>query len=164
MSVIGMAKDQIVGLVEKLVDTVQDTLPHSAARQSITVSCTVVEAEDLWRDARKLSVILGDVGEVHFSAPDSYRWALHVGDHELDWHSKVSSGPGELRFADEAGAEIVVGYRTAPHGLGTEMTLRSDLPAPALLTGAVAFSMLYRARALLQTGEVPTISRNPSGR
>lgn len=160
MSVIGTAKDQLVGLVENLIGPVS----HGSAQQSVTVACTVVEAEDFWRDPHRLSVVLGEFGDVQFTAPDRYRWLLHFGEHELDWESTLFSAPGRLRFSDEAGAELVVLYRAAPHGLGTEMTLRASLPTPALLNGAAAFTVLYRARALLQTGEVPTIARNPSGR
>lgn len=160
MSVIGTAKDQIVGLVEKLVEAV----PRGTAQQTLTVACTVVEAEDFWRDARRLSAVLGDLGSVEFTAPDRYRWRLQAGDHQLNWESTLSSRPGQLRFSDESGAELEVRYRAAPHGLGTEMTLRAALPVPGLLSGATAFAMLYRARALLQTGEMPTIAHNPSGR
>jgi len=37
-------------------------------------------------------------------------------------------------------------------------------PLPGLLTGAIAFKLLYRMRALLQTGELPTLEHNPSAR
>jgi hypothetical protein len=44
------------------------------------------------------------------------------------------------------------------------VTLRVEAPAPRLLSGAAAFKVLYRLRALMQTGEVPTIKSNPSAR
>lgn len=164
MSVIATARDQIVGLVENVVDKLGDQSPPAGTAQTVTVACTVVAAEDFWRDARRLSAVLDDLGHVEFTAPDRYRWHLQAAGHEVTWESTVSSEPGTLRFADDAGNEIAVSYRSAPRHLGTEMTLRAALPGPGLLRGAVAFALLYRARALLQTGEVPTIARNPSGR
>ena len=59
---------------------------------------------------------------------------------------------------------FIVAFRPAPNHLGTELSLRLKTPAPDLLTGALAFKILYRCRALLQTGEVPTIRSNPSAR
>lgn len=164
MSVIATAKQQIVGVVENVVGKLADAGPHGAGQQTVTASCTVVEAEDLWRDAHRLSSILGEAGDVQFIAPDTYRWRLREGDHESTWESTLYAGPGRLRFADDSGNEIVVSYRPAPHHLGSEITLRAVLPVPGLLRGAAAFALLYRARALLQTGEVPTIAVNPSGR
>ncbi|MEI4535529.1 hypothetical protein WAE93_30445 [Pseudomonas aeruginosa] len=70
--------------------------------------------------------------------------------------------PG-IRFVGN-GNQIVVKYRAAPRELGTEVTLCVQAPAPALLSGAAAFKVLYRLRALMQTGEVPTIQSNPSAR
>ncbi|MCW2552947.1 MAG: putative integral rane protein [Mycobacterium sp.] len=46
----------------------------------------------------------------------------------------------------------------------TEVIARVSSPAPGALTGALTFKALYRARALLMTGEMPTIRYNPSAR
>jgi hypothetical protein len=74
-----------------------------------------------------------------------------------------------LRFVDAGqngtfSNEIILDFSEAPRGQGTEVTLRLKTPAPALLSGALAFKALYRARALLQTGEMPTLKINPSAR
>ncbi|WP_280506943.1 hypothetical protein [Nocardia farcinica] len=61
-------------------------------------------------------------------------------------------------------AQLHIEFAEAPADLGTEVTLRVTAPVPGLLTGAVAFKVLYRARALLQTGELPTLAHNPSAR
>jgi hypothetical protein len=59
---------------------------------------------------------------------------------------------------------IVLEFGDAPQDRGTEVIARVSSPAPGVLTGPLAFKALYRARALLMTGEVPTIKSNPSAR
>lgn len=160
MNVLETAKDHVLGLAGKLVDST----PRTAPRQTVTVACSAADAEDLFRDPDRLSVILGDVGEVRGTGGEHYRWTLRAGDTEVQFDSRLVAEDGGLVFTDDAGHQIAVRHRPAPNGLGTEITLDADLPAPGLLVGAAAFTVLYRARALLQTGEVPTIARNPSGR
>lgn len=160
MNVLDNAKGQIAGLVDKIADHA----PQNTAQQTVTVACTVVAAEELWRDPHRLSQVLGELGEVRFTEPNRYHWHLHAAGIDLDWESRLASDTDALRFIGSDGNEIIVSYRPAPNNLGTEMTLRTKTPAPQLLSGAVAFTMLYRARALLQTGEIPTIRRNPSAR
>ncbi|MCV7214013.1 hypothetical protein H7J51_01800 [Mycobacterium crocinum] len=160
MNFLDSAKGQIAGLVDKIADAA----PQTTAQQTITVSCTVVEAEEFWRDAHRLSEVLGELGEVRFTEPNRYHWHLHAADVDVDWDSRLASDTDALRFVGGDGNEIIVEFRRAPNNLGTELTLRTKMPAPQLLSGAVAFTILYRARALLQTGEIPTIRRNPSSR
>ncbi|MCV7343018.1 hypothetical protein [Mycolicibacterium rhodesiae] len=160
MSVLDNAKGQIAGLVDKIADNA----PHTTAQQTVTVACTVIEAEELWRDARRLSEVLGELGEVRFTEPNRYHWHLHAAGVDLAWESRLVSDTDALRFVGSDGNEIIVEYRPAPNNLGTELMLRTKTPAPELLSGAAAFTVLYRVRALLQTGEIPTIRRNPSSR
>jgi uncharacterized membrane protein len=163
MGLVETVKEQAVNVVGKVVEKAPADATNS---QSVTIKCTVVEAEELWRDAHRLSQVLGDVGEVTFAEPDTYRWRLTAGPVDTTWESTLHSDNGGLRFVGtgEDGNEIIVAYRPAPNHLGTEVSLRTKLPAPSLLTGALAFKLLYRARALLQTGEIPTIKQNPGAR
>ncbi|CAA9384346.1 MAG: hypothetical protein AVDCRST_MAG35-35, partial [uncultured Quadrisphaera sp.] len=62
------------------------------------------------------------------------------------------------------GHEVALSLAPAPQDLGTEATLRLDLPVPGLAAGALAFTLLYRLRALLQTGEVPPPPPPPAAR
>lgn len=169
MGYLDTAKDRAVGVAGTLVNKITGDEPAEAANgQWVTVRCTVVEAEELWRDARRMSIVLGDLGEVEYRDPDIYRWTLHAGPASTTWESRVHSEPGGLRFVGTGGGpdtnEIVVIYRPAPNELGTELGLKTKTPAPDLLSGAMAFKVLYRCRALLLTGEVPTIRSNPSAR
>jgi uncharacterized membrane protein len=160
VAVVDTARRQVLGVAKKLLDRA----PTRATQQSVTIQCSVVDAEELWRDAHRLSILLGDLGDVQLSGSDRYRWRLHSGPVDTTWNSRLVSDNGGLRFVGEDGNEIIVTYRPAPRHLGTEVTLRTKTPVPGLLSGALAFKVLYRARALLQTGEVPTIRHNPSAR
>ena len=167
MSIIDAAKDRASSLAGTVVNKIADKATTEAANgQWVTVTCTVVEAEELWRDPHRLSIVLGELGEVELTDPDRYRWRLHGGPVETTWESQVHSENGGLRFVGTGADpnEIVVTYRPAPNHLGTELGLKTKTPAPDLLSGALAFKVLYRCRALLQTGEVPTIRSNPSAR
>lgn len=167
MSLFDTAKERATSLAGSVVNKIaENSSDDPATGQSVTVKCTVVEAEELWRDPHRMSVVLGELGEVEVTGPDRYRWTLRGGPVETTWESQVHTDNGGLRFVSTGtdANEIIVSYRQAPNHLGTELSLRLKTPAPDLLTGALAFKVLYRCRALLQTGEVPTIRSNPSAR
>lgn len=149
------------------------------AQQTLTVARTPEQVAAALRDPQVLSRALGDAGHVEPDAgsTDGYRWLLTAGGGQATWRSRLveepSSAPGEpttLRWTATArprGREVTATLREAPNGLGTEVTLRLALPLPPgghLAAGALAFTALYRLRALLQTGEVPTITPQPAAR
>lgn len=160
MSYLDFAKDKALGAV-KMVGAGQ---PNRTTAQTVTIACPVERIEQFWRDPEQMSVVLGDIAEVELKGPDRYRWRSLTGP-TLVWESELIPEPEGLRFVGTADASrITVSYRPAPGKLGTEVTLRADTPVPGLLAGAAAFKALYRLRALMQTGEVPTIRNNPSAR
>ena len=72
-------------------------------------------------------------------------------------HAEDDTEGGRVTTAPSA--LLVVSTGPAPRDLGTEVRAALDLPA-----GAVAFTLLYRLRALLQTGEIPTLRPQPAAR
>lgn len=168
MNYIDKAKEQLTDLVGKVIDTGSS----AGNTQTVTISKPRAEVEEFWRDPEKLSQVLGDVAEVRSTGPRSYEWVLRHGDDErVTWDTTLITDEEGLRFVRAAGdgapeerAQIQVTFREAPRELGTEVTVRVTSPIPDLLTGAATFKALYRARALLQTGEVPTLEHNPSAR
>lgn len=152
------AKKHVLGVVTKLTDVA----PRRAKAQTVTIACPVSRIDEFWRDPEQLSVVLGDIAEVDAHGRDRYRWRLSAEPHTT-WESTLVPEAGGVRFVGN-GNQIVARYRPAPHELGTEVTLCLRAPAPALLSGAAAYKILYRLRALMQTGEVPTIRSNPSAR
>jgi uncharacterized membrane protein len=154
-----VAKNQVRRLAAKVVDV----LPRRAAEQTVTIAASRERIEQFWRDPGEMSVVLGDIAQVDSVGSDRFRWRLLTAS-DVTWESRLVSEPDGLRFVGTDGNELAVRLRSAPQDLGTEVTLRLKTPAPGMLSGAAAFKALYRLRALLQTGEVPTLRSNPSAR
>ncbi|MBF6454518.1 hypothetical protein [Nocardia cyriacigeorgica] len=161
MDYIDKAKHQVVDLVGKVVGA----SGGGVSTQTMTMARPRDEVRRFWRDPDNLSAVLQGIAQVREAGPDRLEWTFEqLGDDALRWETDVVDDADELRFTGEHDEQIRLRFADAPHDLGTEVTVRTTSPAPGLLTGAAAFTALYRARALLQTGEMPTLEYNPSGR
>jgi uncharacterized membrane protein len=130
----------------------------------VTIAVPTERVEQFWRDPDQLSVVLGDIADVEATGQDRFRWRLQD-EPNVSWDSRLVAESGRVRYVGTSDDnELSVSCRAAPRDLGTEVTLRVKTPAPGLLSGAAAYKVLYRLRALMQTGEVPTIQFNPSAR
>ncbi|MGW0358491.1 hypothetical protein ACWDXV_30225 [Nocardia nova] len=163
MNVTDAVKDRLGTVVTKVVGAASG-YGHP---QSVTIARPREDVQRLWRDPHRLSRVFGDVASV--SSEDGHRFEWRLGSHgnETDtWTTTLTEGPGTLRFTgtEAAGAALQLNFRDAPRGLGTEVTLSVLAPIADVLTDTAAFAVLYRARALLQTGEIPTLAGNPSAR
>jgi uncharacterized membrane protein len=178
MSTIDKAMNAVDNVTENAVSrgkAVAEKVLSRAARASKPVTVTISRPRDevaqLWRDESKLAQVLGEVASVTQPKPNRFRWTVHVpGGNDVVWETQlIESGDG-LRFtglrngAAETAPEVSVALRQAPNDLGTEVTLILQLPVPAILLRGAAFKVLYRARALLQTGEIPTLTPTPAAR
>ncbi|MBF6250772.1 hypothetical protein [Nocardia farcinica] len=172
MHYIDTVKDQVSGVKEQVTDLVgkvAGTVGSRTSAQTLTVAATRERIAAFWRDPASLSQVLGEFGAVSCPEPDRYDWTLRRDGEEIaTWHTTLSTDADGLRYtgaaADGVDAQLRIEFAEAPADLGTEVTLRVTAPVPGVLTGAVAFKVLYRARALLQTGELPTLAHNPSAR
>lgn len=155
---------QVLEPVKNVVRKVADAQSGPATAQTVTVAVPVQRVQQFWTDPDQLSVVLGEIADVEHTDDDRYRWRLQQGP-DAGWESTLTVESGRIRYVGTSdGNEIVVSYQAAPRDLGTEVTLRVKSPVPALLTGGAIYKILYRTRALLQTGEVPTLRSNPSAR
>ncbi|VFA97963.1 hypothetical protein [Nocardia cyriacigeorgica] len=161
MDYIDKAKHQVVDLVGKVVGA----SGGGVSTQTMTIARPRDEVRRFWRDPDNLSAVLQGIARVRQAGSDRLEWTFDPLESDtLRWSTDVVDNADELRFTGEHDEQIRLSFADAPHDLGTEVTIRTTSPAPGLLTGAVAFTALYRARALLQTGEIPTLEHNPSGR
>jgi uncharacterized membrane protein len=165
------AKERVQELIEKLTEKVAEKLPEAtgdSALQAVTIGRPKNEVIDAFSDPARLSVVLGDVARVESIGSDRLRWTFTAtGEEDRDWDCVVSLHGDRLRFTDarpDSAAGLTLDFRDAPQDRGTEVIARVSAPTPGMLTGLLAFKALYRARALLQTGEVPTLRHNPSAR
>jgi len=151
--------------------------------QSITVGKPADELYDRWRDPEQLNRVLGDSVEVTPENEDHQRWTVEgpLG-RSVEWETRtVEDRPGELlRWESVEGSRVAsessVHFRPAPGDRGTEVTLRLRVDPPGGRVGETAMTLLGvvpetlasraldRLKSLAETGEIPTLDRNPSGR
>lgn len=167
MNVVETAKAQVMQIVEKVAEKVTDAAATDSQVQAITIAHPRGDVVKFLRDADHLSRIFGDIADVHRAGPDRLRWSF-LGPGGGVWDCVIAvEGDNRLRYVDvnpDRPLAITLDLSDAPQDRGTEILGRVTAPAPGVLTGSLMFKALYRARALLQTGEVPTIKHNPSGR
>ncbi len=159
----------------------QDDAPE--VERSITIEKPLGELYRFWRDPQNLSQIMGSFADVTPAGDNRMHWRLHgpLGQN-MEWDTQIvedrASELLSLKSVDGAQLpnEITMRFRPAPADWGTVATLnfRFEPPAGALgnsaakLLGAVprvlAEKALRRFKSLVETGEIPTLERNPSAR
>ncbi|MEU5842174.1 hypothetical protein [Rhodococcus sp. NPDC047139] len=158
------AGHSVGGFVRRVVDR-----PLDARRpQTVTVTAPRAQVMQFWRNPENLSRVFGDHVRVETAEANRLRWTWNAAGGSMIWETRVDVTAEGLAFvgeddADTPGPRVVLAVADAPRG-GTEMTLRAEVPGPDLVTGALTFTALYRARALMQTGEIPTLQGSPSAR
>lgn len=165
MEIRGAAKRRAQGLLDKAAEV----LGRRERPQSVTIACSQEAAKQFFCDPDKLSQVLGDIAVVKRTGGTGFRWQFSGGPASgAGWDCVLIDDDRRVRFADadpsRSANEVIFDFACAPNEMGTEVTLRITGPMPSLLSGALAFKALYRARALLQAGELPTIRHNPSAR
>ncbi|WP_049926981.1 SRPBCC family protein [Halopiger goleimassiliensis] len=153
--------------------------------RSITVGERAEDLEAYWRDPDQLTRIVGPVADVSGSTRNEggHRWELAGPfDRTLEWETRlVDERPGErLRWETLDGATIphdwTVLFDRAPDDRGTEVTVRIGYDPPGGSMGDATLSKLgpgvdalvgqalRRFKRLAETGTVPSLEANPSGR
>lgn len=154
-----------------------------AVERWITIGRSADELYRLWREPETLPRVVGSLAEVTMQGPDRARWVVRgPGGRQLAWETQVvEDRPGELvRWESLAGAAVPnegeVRFRPAPQDWGTEVTLHFRFEPPGGALGAAAAKLLdavpgtlagialRRFKSLAETGEIPTLERNPSAR
>ena len=169
MSVVDNAKGHVKQLVDKVAEKVVDTASSDSRIQAVTIACPRADVRSLFQDPNRLSEVFGDVAVVTSTGPARLRWKFTLDDTDApEWECVIATDDEtRVRYVDvntDGHAGIILDFRDAPQERGTEVIARISSPAPGALTGVLVFKALYRARALLMTGEVPTIKYNASAR
>ncbi|PRY13022.1 hypothetical protein [Kineococcus rhizosphaerae] len=138
--------------------------PSGPRQQTLTVTRPVENVLRACQDADVLAAVVGPAGGVVRQDPDRFTW--HLAGRTVVTDLVAEPNRVVFRTAGPEPAEaLVVEAWPAPREGGAEVVVRLDLPlAGELGEGAAAFTFAYRLRALLQTGEVPTLGDVPSGR
>lgn len=151
--------------------------------RSITIGRPAGELSELLRDPENLGPIVGHFAEVTAAGEDRHRWVVRGPlDRDLSWETRiVEEQSGDLlRWEPVDGGALFdewsVSFRPAPGERGTEVTLRVRFDPPGGALGSAGMerldvvprtlvgTALDRLKSLAETGEVPTLDRNPSAR
>jgi uncharacterized membrane protein len=155
----------------------------TAATRSITVARPAEELHEIWRDPEQVSRIADRFADVTPRGEDGLRWTVEGPyGRTVSWETRVvEEEPGEfIRWETPVDAMLPcrgsVRFRPAPGGRGTIVTLsvRFDPPGGTLgdaamerlgiVPGSLAGGVLDRFKSLAETGEIPRLAENPSGR
>ncbi|WP_277540665.1 SRPBCC family protein [Haloarcula laminariae] len=156
---------------------------ETAVRRSITVDGTPESLYEQWRDPETFAEIMGHFAEVTPVDEGRFRWTVHGPyGRDIGWEtSVVVDEPGEIcRWETPTDAvlpnEGAVRFEEAPGDRGTVVTLSVVFEPPGGTLGSAALEQfdivpkklvgvaLDRFKSLVESGEVPTLDRNPSGR
>ncbi|MBC3762277.1 hypothetical protein ACUN7V_10625 [Quadrisphaera oryzae] len=139
----------------------------TAVQQTVTMTAPAVDVLTALEDPAVLSHLLGDLGSVEpREGGQRWRFAAGEGHDGLVWDTALARRADGLRYEGTGGStgSLDVTTSPAPRDHGLEVRLVLDLSLPRLAAGAAAFTLLYRLRALLVSGEVPTLRPQPSAR
>jgi len=151
------------------------------AMRSITIGRSVEELEALVSQPSTLTQMLRPLAEVETSADGGVQLRLRVPREGLAWsiamrRHEAGSVAWQAQPSEPVRATATFSFASAPKDWGTVVTLHVCLTAPgpvlALLGSDVLEPVrrtleetaLRRLKSLAETGEIPTLERNPSGR
>ena len=186
-SVAGGAAAAVAGtkLVQKVVGQAGKALgadpeQPNRATQTLTIDASAEELFRFFREPASFQRVLRNLAEIQPLSDGGAHWKVPGPDGQaLEWDARLTEErPGELLRWTPAGgsgtrAELEVRLKPAPVGPGTAVTMRLAVEpptagVPSLAMGAAAgafvIKALYRTKALVETGEVPTLEKNPSAR
>ncbi len=150
---------------------------------TITVGRDAAQLYDLWLQPGTMNQILGHVAHIENQDDGAMHWRadLPLGRH-LEWTTQISDKkPGE-RIAWESAPDAAlqshgeVRFRPAPGERGTEVHLHAHFAPPGgalgeavakfldLVPSTAAAKALRNFKALVETGEIPTLKDNVSAR
>ncbi|WP_226006634.1 SRPBCC family protein [Natrinema salinisoli] len=151
--------------------------------RSTTIGASPDEVYERWREPETMSRLYGGLFDVTARDEDRWHWTASgpLGA-TVSWDTQVvEDRPGDcLRWESHENAPVSnegqVRFREAPAGRGTELTFRFRFEPPGGSVGAavtkrleivpesLAAVVLDRFKSLVETGEIPTLERNPSAR
>lgn len=159
--------------------------PVQHLSKSITIGKSPTDLYTLWRKPDVLLRVMEPFGTVTILGTNHLRWSLdsHLGKYESE-ATLIDDRPGEMvHWRTTPGNALQIDefmrFKPAPNGLGTEATLSydvdfSNVPAGQMLRSITSFldrvptsamrKILHNFKSFAETGEIPTLTRNPSAR
>lgn len=154
-----------------------------AVSRSMTIGEPADQLYEAWRDPQIFSHVMGDFAEVTSTDGDRYHWTVHgPAGINSSWETQiVEDEPGEvIRWESRPDATVPnsgsVGFRPAAGDRGTIVTLSLEFDPPGGTVGTTVLKQLDivpetlaghtlgRFKSLVESGEIPSLAGNPSGR
>jgi uncharacterized membrane protein len=150
-------------------------------RSSVIVNCSVSEAYRFWRDFENLPKFMSRLDDVQVARDGHLTWTVVSGGSRLSWDTYIVNDRQDERIEWSSMPESPVSmdgsvqFRSAPANRGTIVELSTRFQAPAMgarrmlgqfLGKFPSFLMrndLRRFKALIETGEIPTIEGQTHG-
>ncbi|HEX4773647.1 MAG TPA: YgaP-like transmembrane domain [Bryobacteraceae bacterium] len=152
-------------------------------QRSITIGRSKEELYQFWRNETNLAHIMAHFADVTPRTNGSTHWRVRGPLKQMfEWDSQLTTDEPGSRIAWESlpGTELPnrgeVIFKDAAGGRGSEVFLRMQFEPPLGAAGAsivkalgkvprlIAGAALRRFKSLVETGELPTLAHNPSGR
>ncbi len=157
----------------------KDDLSHHA----VTILKTQEEVFKFYRNFQNLALFMKDLKQVQVMSDKKSHWVVELEKGlSAEWDAEITAERANEMIAWRSldGSEVetsgTIWFRPAPAGKGTVVSLLLDYKIPGgkltewltLLNGedpnSLAYINLRRLKAFLETGEVPTIKGQSSGR
>jgi uncharacterized membrane protein len=150
--------------------------------QTIAVNRSPEECYQFWRDFEHLPSFMEHLESVTSQDPTRSTWVAKApAGRRVEWTAElVQDSPNRIAWRSEPGGDIdtsgSVSFDPAPGNRGTIVRVHLQYSAPGGQAGAIVAKLfgeeptiqaktdLRRFKAVLETGEVPTISGQPTGR
>jgi uncharacterized membrane protein len=149
-------------------------------QRSLPIGKSAEELYRLWTDPQALRLALEPLADVNLSGDGELHCSVRTSDGQpIEWDARVTEArPGELvRWESAPGAAMssdgFIRFRPAPTDWGTEVTVGLN-PSPhggatawglhGLHPKVAAEKVLRRFKSLAETGEIPTLARQPAAR
>jgi uncharacterized membrane protein len=151
------------------------------ARSSVLVNCSVNQAYEFWRNFQNLPKFMTRLDDVKVSGDGRLTWTVVSGGSRLSWDTYIVNDRENERidWSSVPGSPVTVEgsveFRTAPANRGTVVELSTRFVAPGMSVRRMlgqflgkfpSFLMrndLRRFKALMETGEIPTIEGQSHG-
>ncbi len=151
--------------------------------KSVTINTSPEEAYRFWHNFENLPRFMRHLESVHATEPRRSQWRSRLpGGHTVSWDAEiVEDRENELiSWRSLPGSDLEnygsVRFRRAPEDKGTVVQVRLHYRPPAKRAGSIVIKLLgkmpefqrqedlRRFKSLIETGEIPTIEGQPSGR
>lgn len=149
--------------------------------RTLTVRRSASDLYRMWLEPQTLAQVMGHFADIRPTGEGHLEWRVRLLGRTLLWETHWAEQSPDDLLRWEALTSVLpntgsVRFRPAPKGWGTEVTLRLQFEPPGGPVGENAVKLfralpenllvkaLRRFKSLAETGEIPTLERNPSAR